>query len=110
MTIINKYYIETTDIFLCAYLLYSGGKLSDVRVNEMGNRIVSFFVEGKNIARMEREYKSGHALVDPLQFKDFLVHLRHIYLRWVEIPDGISNENCDLTPESYAEFLVHYMG
>ncbi len=107
---IHKYCIETTDLFLCAYLLYSGGKLSNVRVNEMSNRIVIFFVEGKNIARLETEYREGHALVDPLEFKNFLIHLRHIYLRWVERPEGVCNESTGITPESYAEFLLHYMG
>ncbi len=110
MDTVNKNCIETIDIFLCAFLLCSGGRLSNVCVNKKSKRVVSFFVEGANITKLEDDYKSGYSSVDPLMFKKFLFHLIPLHLKWTGKAGEISNDNFNETPESDSLLFLRYFG
>jgi len=58
--------LETTDIFRGAYLLASGGDLAEIRVRQNGKRIATFLITGKDLARLDRDYRSGRALINPV--------------------------------------------
>ena len=70
--------LETTDIFRGAFFLCMGGDLHGVRIKGNGKRIASFMIKGEDLNRLDREYRSGKALVNPLQLRESLNHLRDI--------------------------------
>jgi hypothetical protein len=70
--------LETTDIFRGAFLLASGGDLAEVRVRTNGKRIASFLITGKGLDRLDRDYRCGRALVNPVQLRESLNHLRDV--------------------------------
>ena len=74
----NSSTFETTDLFCGAFFLYKVGKLSNIRIRNNGKRIASFLFIGNDLDQLEREYRSGQALVDPLQYRESLNHLRDI--------------------------------
>ncbi len=78
---LDKNSLETTDIFRGAFFLCSGGKLADVRLKEDTRKIVSFLFEMEDIAQLDIVYRSGHASVNPLQFRESLNHLRDILFK-----------------------------
>lgn len=70
--------LETTDIFRGAFYLCCGGRLTEIRFNENGSRIASFMFTGPDLVEHDRAYRDGHALVNPVQFRESLNHLRDI--------------------------------
>ncbi len=70
--------LETTDIFRGAFLLCSGGDLTEIRVDNNGRRIATFLITGKNLNRLDRDYRCGRARVNPLQLRESLNHLRDV--------------------------------
>jgi hypothetical protein len=70
--------LETTDIFRGAFLLASGGDLAEVRVRTNGKRMASFLITGKDLDRLDRDYRCGRALVNPVQLRESLNHLRDV--------------------------------
>jgi hypothetical protein len=68
--------LETTDLFRGAFLLCMGGDLAGVRVRSHGKRIATFLITGKDLDRLDRDYRAGRALVNPLQLRESLNHLR----------------------------------
>ena len=64
--------LEITDLFRGAFLLCSGGNLAEVRVRDHGKQIATFLITGKDLARLDRDYRSGRALVNPLQLRESL--------------------------------------
>jgi len=70
--------LETTDIFRGAFFLCKGGDLSEIRFRKNGKQIASFMFTGSNLTRHDKDYRNGHALVNPLQFRESLNHLRDI--------------------------------
>ena len=81
-------YLETTDIFRGAYFLSLGGELSDVRIRENGKRIATFLITGKDLDRLDRDYRAGRALVNPLQFRESLNHLRDVMFEKLRTYEG----------------------
>jgi hypothetical protein len=67
---------ETTDIFLGAYLLSSGGDLSGINFND--DQIATFMFTGVDLYQLDHEYRSGSALVNPVHLRTSLNHLRDI--------------------------------
>ena len=67
---------EVTDLFKGAFLLCMGGRLEKVQVRNTGRRIATFLITGPNLDEMDQIYRSGMALVNPLQFRETLNHLR----------------------------------
>lgn len=51
--------VETTDIFRGGFFLLNGGRLSDVRLGDNNRGIVSFLIEGDNMARLDLDYRTG---------------------------------------------------
>ncbi len=74
----NTSTFETTDLFRGAFFLSKGGKLSNIRIRNNGKRIASFLFTGHDLDQLEREYRSGQALVNPLQYRESLNYLRDI--------------------------------
>ena len=80
--------LETTDIFRGAFFLCHGGDLRDVRVRNNGRRIATFLITGKDLDQLDRDYRSGQALVNPLQFRESLNHLRDILFEKLRTQEG----------------------
>jgi hypothetical protein len=72
----NKHLFEITDIFRGAFFLCNGGDLAGIKVN--GDRVATFLIRGENLIGLDRDYRSGKALVNPLQFREALNYLRDI--------------------------------
>jgi hypothetical protein len=45
------------------------------------DRAATFLIRGEGLIRLDREYRSGKALVNPLQFRESLNHLRDILFK-----------------------------
>ena len=67
---------QTTDIFKGAFLLCKGGDLSGISFND--RRIASFSIIGKDIQQLDKDYDQGIALVNPVNLRESLNHLRDI--------------------------------
>jgi hypothetical protein len=72
----NKHVFEITDIFRGAFFLCNGGDLAGIKVN--GDKVATFLIRGEGLIRLDREYRNGKALVNPLQFREALNYLRDI--------------------------------
>jgi hypothetical protein len=70
--------LEVTDLFRGAYLLASGGRLSEVRVRTNGRKIATFLITGHDLDRLDSDYRCGRALVNPVQLRESLNHLRDV--------------------------------
>ena len=67
--------LETTDIFRGAFFLTQGGKLSDVHLSKDHRQIVSFRIIGEDLLNLDEAYRTGRAMVNPLQLRESLNHL-----------------------------------
>ena len=85
----DKNILETTDIFRGAFFLCMGGDLADIRLRpkatpgqvrfrQNGKQIASFMFTGHDLHEHDKAYINGHALVNPVQFREALNHLRDI--------------------------------
>jgi hypothetical protein len=70
--------LETTYIFRGAFFLCKGGELSEIRMRANGKRIASFLFTGADLDQLDKDYMNGKALVNPVQFREALNHLRDI--------------------------------
>jgi len=75
---LNSTSLETTDIFRGAFFMCMGGDLADVQFRQNGKQIASFMFTGPDLHRHDRDYLNGHALVNPVQFREALNYLRDI--------------------------------
>ncbi len=98
--------LETTDIFRGAFLLASGGDLAEIRVRNNGKRIATFLITGKNLDHLDRDYRCGRALVNPVQLRESLNHLRDVMFRKLRerptSPDGYAVTRDPASHERYA--------
>ena len=76
--------LETTDIFIGAFLLSQGGSLSGIRIKDSRRGIAVFEIEGENLERLGSEYGAGKALVNPLCLRQSLNHLRDVLFEFRE--------------------------
>ena len=101
----NTSSLETTDIFRGAFFICMGGDLSGIRLRpkatpgqvrfrQNGKQIASFMFTGHDLHKHDREYISGHAMVNPVQFREALNHLRDILFK--QLRDNPAS------PEGYA--------
>ncbi len=67
---------ETTDIFIGAFILCKGGDLCGIRIKDAARGIAAFEISGNDLDRLDQEYRSGKALVNPVQLRDSLNLLR----------------------------------
>ncbi len=70
--------LETTDIFLGAFFLCVGGELKDVSFLPNRGNTATFMFTGLDLQKHDKDYRIGKALVNPLQFREELNHLRDI--------------------------------
>jgi hypothetical protein len=82
---------ETTDIFRGAFFLCNGGDLCDVRIRNNGRRIATFLITGKDLDKLDRDYRTGRALVNPLQLRESLNHLRDVMFEKLRENDPASS-------------------
>lgn len=68
--------VEETDLFKSAYLLASGGDLDGIRIKPGHRRTAAFLITGYDLEKLEMDYRRGQALVNPLQLRECLNHLR----------------------------------
>lgn len=73
--------VEETDIFKSAYLLASGGDLNGIRIKPGNRRIAAFTITGRDLEKLEMDYRRGTALVNPLQLRECLNHLRDMLFK-----------------------------
>jgi hypothetical protein len=73
--------VEVTDLYKGAFLLCMGGRLERVRVRKSGRRIATFSITGKDLDRFDSDYRSGRALVNPVQLRESLNHLRDVMFK-----------------------------
>lgn len=76
--------LETTDIFIGAFLLSQGGSLSGIRIKDGVRGIAAFQIEGENLERLGNEYGAGKALVNPLRLRESLNQLRDVLFEFRE--------------------------
>jgi hypothetical protein len=74
--------LETTDLFKGAFLVCSGADLAEVRLRNQtagrGRTIATFLITGKDLDRLDSDYRTGRALVNPVQLRESLNHLREV--------------------------------
>jgi hypothetical protein len=81
---VSRTSLETTDIFIGAFLLSMGGSLSGIRIKDGARGIAAFQIEGENLERLGNEYGAGKALVDPLRLRQSLNQLRDVLFEFRE--------------------------
>ncbi len=80
--------LETTDIFRGAFFLSKGSDLADIRVRRNGKRIATFLITGKDLEKLDRDYRCGRALVNPVQLRESLNHLRDVLFEKLRENEG----------------------
>jgi len=58
-----------------------GGDLSGIRFRANGRQIATFHFIGPELHSHDKAYINGHALVNPVQFREALNHLRDILFK-----------------------------
>ncbi len=93
--------LETTDIFRGAFFMSRGAELGGVRFQSdgkprlrRGRRIASFLFTGRGLDKLDKQYRDGQALVNPLQFRESLNHLRDILFEKLREQDDPSSHKC----------------
>lgn len=70
--------VEVTDLFKGAFLLCMGARLDRVQVRNNGRGIATFLITGPDLERLDSDYRAGRALVNPVQLRESLNHLRDV--------------------------------
>jgi hypothetical protein len=70
--------VEVTDLFKGAFLLCMGARLDKVQVRNNGRRIATFLITGPDLEKLDSDYRTGQALVNPVQLRESLNHLRDV--------------------------------
>ncbi len=70
----SEHEVETTDIYRGAYLLCRGGRVGRMAMGHGGQ--VVFVIEGEGLTEEDMRYRTGNALVNPLQLRETLNLLR----------------------------------
>ncbi len=94
--------LETTDIFRGAFFICMGGDLADIRFRQNGKQIASFTFTGHDLHQHDKAYINGHALVNPVQFREALNHLRDILFEHLR-----QNQRGDMRYDRKREDRVH---
>ena len=68
--------LETTDIFRGAFFMCVGGDFAGIRFGS--RKVASFMFKGKDLNKHDKAYINGHALVNPLHFREALNYLRDL--------------------------------
>ncbi len=73
--------IETTDLFRSAFFLCMGFEFQEIRIAHNNKQLASFMFTGTDLVRHDKDYLNGHALVNPVQFREALNHLRDVMFK-----------------------------
>ena len=76
--ILDQITLELTDIYRSAYHLCMGGDLVGIKANKDSRQIMRFLIKGEGLDKLDRKYRTGQALVNPLQLREALNHLRDV--------------------------------
>jgi len=70
--------VETTDLYFSAYLMTKGIPLDSMNIRNGGNRQKIIFVFSGNgeLSRLNHEFQKGSALVNPIDLKKSVLHLK----------------------------------
>jgi hypothetical protein len=101
--LLNTSSLETTDIFRGAFFICMGGDLSEIRFRTNGKRIASFLFAGADLDKFDKDYMNGHALVNPLQFREALNHLRDILFKKLREQEGRYENDRKRNDRAYQE-------
>ena len=74
----NTSSLETTDMFRGAFFMCMGGDLEAIHIRNNGKQIATFLFSGPDLHKHDRAYINGHALVNPVQYREALNHLKDI--------------------------------
>ena len=74
----NTSILETTDIFHGAFHLCNGAELCGITIKHNGRLIGSFRIRGEGLSELDKAYRNGRALVNPLQLRESLNYLRNV--------------------------------
>ena len=77
--------IETSDIFKASYLLCSGGRLEATR--QIAKKKVVFVIAGEGLHEKDMLFRTGQALVNPLQLRESLNLLRDLLFEKLRNPN-----------------------
>lgn len=72
--------VETTDIYFSAYLMAKGITLEAMNIQNGGNRLKIIFIFSGNasLKRLNHAFQNGKALVNPIDLKKCILHLKDI--------------------------------
>ena len=70
--------VEVTDLYKAAFLLCMGARLNKVKVRNNGRIIAAFLITGADLDRHDIDYRAGRALVNPVQLRESVNHLRDV--------------------------------
>lgn len=72
--------VETTDIYFSAYLMAKGITLETMNIRNGGNRLKIIFIFSGNetLDRLNRAFQNGQALINPIDLKKCVLHLKDI--------------------------------
>ncbi len=80
--------VEVTDLFKGAFLLCMGGRLDQVKIRNNGRRIATFLITGPDLDRLDSDYRCGRALVNPVELRESLNHLRDVMFEKLRKTEG----------------------
>jgi len=80
--------LETTNIFRGAFYLCMGSDFKGIRIRANGRQIATFHFSCKDLHSHDKAYVGGHALVNPVQFREALNHLRDILFEHLRKQEG----------------------
>jgi hypothetical protein len=80
--------VKETDLFKSAYLLASGGDLDGIRIKPGHRRIAAFTITDCDLEKLDMDYRRGQALVNPLQLRECLNHLRDVLFKKLRQREG----------------------
>ena len=69
-------HIESTDLFRSAVIISQGGELEKISIRNNGKPIGVIRIKGKGVIKLERKYRSGSSMVEPLRLREVLNYLR----------------------------------
>lgn len=95
--------LETTDIFRGAFYLCMGGDLESIRFRTNGRQIATFLFNGRDLVEYDKAYVNGHALVNPVQFREALNRLRDILFETLRKREAAMHaDESPASPDGYA--------
>jgi hypothetical protein len=85
--------VELTELFKGAFLLCMGGRMDQVRVRSNGKRIATFLITGTDLEQLDTDYRCGRALVNPVQLRESLNHLRDVMFDKLRKTEGRARDD-----------------